>query len=71
MSERGGEGKRGVVVVMVVVFARSASPPLFPRISSSGEALGGYSCCGVALVFAGPLGARSLSPGCRRRHFEL
>lgn len=54
------EGKRGVVVV----FARSA--PLFPRISSSGEALRDYSCCGVASVFAGPLGTRSA-----RRHFEL
>lgn len=40
--------------------------PLFPRISSSGEALRDYSCCGVASVFAGPLGTRSA-----RRHFEL
>lgn len=30
MTERGGEGKRGVVVVMVVVFAGSPCFPGFP-----------------------------------------
>lgn len=60
MRERGGGETRGGGGV------RPGPLPLFPRISSSGEALRDYSCCGVASVFAGPLGTRSA-----RRHFEL
>jgi hypothetical protein len=70
MKEKGGAGNAGCGDGGDV--RESCQVPLFPRISSSGEALrvgDDYSCCGVALVFARPLALAQPRASVSRRHF--